>query len=123
MQLLISYTSRSFVFLEPVDPVALGIPTYFEVIPRRDARDLRTIRTKLENDKYDSVETFETDLDLMVDNALHFNGGDSEVGKVSYMVRVKYKDMLSGLRSSVSGKRKGNEKGTPQPTKKMKMTG
>lgn len=59
----------------------------------------------------------------MIDNAIHFNGGDSDVGKVSYMVRDKYRDMLSGLRSTASTKRKGNEKGTPQPTKKMKMMG
>ncbi|KAJ3487118.1 hypothetical protein NLI96_g3752 [Meripilus lineatus] len=64
----------SFVFREPVDPIALGIPTYFDVIPRRDARDLRTIRQKLDADKYDTVEALEADLDLMIDNALHFNG-------------------------------------------------
>lgn len=120
---LIWLSGRSFVFREPVDPVALGIPTYFEVIPRRDARDLRTIRQKLDADKYDTVEAFEADLDLMVDNAIHFNGADSEVGKVSFMVRDKYKDMLSSLRSSSNSKRKGNERGTPQPSKKLKMMG
>lgn len=112
---------RSFVFREPVDPIALGIPTYFDVIPRRDARDLRTIRQKLDADKYDTVEALEADLDLMIDNALHFNGADSEVGKISYIVRDKYKDMLSSLRSNSTAKRKGNERGTPQPSKKMKM--
>lgn len=69
------------------------------------------------------MEAFEADLDLMVDNAIHFNGADSEVGKVSFMVRDKYKDMLSSLRSSSNSKRKGNERGTPQPSKKLKMMG
>ncbi|KAH8094603.1 hypothetical protein BXZ70DRAFT_1009904 [Cristinia sonorae] len=115
----------SFVFREPVDPIALEIPMYHEVIPKKDARDLRTIRQKLEADKYDSVEAFEADLDLMVDNALLFNGQTSEVGKIAYMLKDKYKEMLSGLRNgSTNAKRKGNgsvEKGTPQPSKKAKI--
>lgn len=102
--------------------MALGIPTYFEVIPRKDARDLKTIRTKLDNDKYDSVDAFEADLDLMIDNAILFNGADSEVGKIAFIVRDKYKDHLSGLKVAASTKRKGDKNSvTPQPSKKLKM--
>lgn len=108
-------------FREPVDPVALGIPMYYDIIPRKDARDLSTIKQKLEADKYDSVEAFEADLDLMIDNAIRFNGPDSEVGKISYIVRDKYRDMLSSLRTTSSTKRKGGDKGTPQPTKKARV--
>ncbi|OCH90063.1 hypothetical protein OBBRIDRAFT_793679 [Obba rivulosa] len=110
----------SWVFREPVDPVLLGIPTYFDVIPKKDARDLRTIRTKLDSDKYDSVEAFEADMDLMIDNAIRFNGADSEVGKVAVQLRNRYKDVLSGIRSS-STKRKGSDRGTPQPAKRAKL--
>ncbi len=39
----------------------MGIPTYSDMIPRKDARDLRTIREKLDADKYDSVAAFEAD--------------------------------------------------------------
>ncbi|CAL1694239.1 unnamed protein product [Somion occarium] len=111
----------AWVFREPVDPVKLGIPMYFDIIPRRDARDLSTIKQKLEVDKYDSVEAFEADLDLMIDNAIRFNGPDSDVGRISYAVRDKCKDMLSSVRTTVSTKRKGGEKGTPQPNKKVRM--
>ena len=104
-----------------MDPIALGIPMYFDIIPRKDARDLSTIKQKLDTDKYDSVDAFEADLDLMIDNAIRFNGSDSEVGKISYIVRGKYRDMLSSLRTTSSTKRKGGDKGTPQPTKKVKM--
>ncbi|GBE77479.1 Transcription initiation factor TFIID subunit 2 [Sparassis crispa] len=110
----------SFVFREPVDPVLLGVPTYFDVIPRKDARDLRTIRQKLEADKYDSVEAFETDMDLMITNAITFNGPTSEVGKISVLARNKYKDLLANLRSTAV-KRKGSDRGTPQPPKKAKL--
>src|ERR1700733_15782367 len=80
---------RSWVFREPVDPELLGIPTYFDVIPRKDARDLKTIRQKLDSDKYDSAEAFEADIDLMTHNALAFNGADSEVGKIAVAVRKR----------------------------------
>ena len=112
---------RSWVFREPVDPVVLGIPTYFDVIPRKNARDLRTIRQKLDSDKYDSVEAFEADLDLMVDNAILFNGADSEVGLVAVELKNKYRDLLSPLKGGGASKRKNGEKGTPQPSKKARL--
>ncbi|KAI9057062.1 hypothetical protein FKP32DRAFT_1598551 [Trametes sanguinea] len=111
----------SWVFREPVDPIALGIPTYFDVIPRKDARDLRTIQQKLNADKYDSVEAFEADLDLMIHNAITFNGADSEVGKLAVQLRNRYRELLSPIRGT-NGKRKGSEKGTPQPSKKVKLS-
>ncbi|KAJ3526870.1 hypothetical protein NM688_g8206 [Phlebia brevispora] len=112
----------SWVFREPVDPVALGIPTYFDVIPRKNARDLRTIRQKLDADKYDSIDAFEADLDLMVDNAILFNGSDSEVAKWGIDLRNKYRDLLSPLKNGgTTAKRKNGEKSTPQPTKKARL--
>ncbi|KAI0652328.1 hypothetical protein C8Q79DRAFT_937038 [Trametes meyenii] len=110
----------SWVFREPVDPIALGIPTYHDVIPKKDARDLRTIQQKLNTDKYESVEAFEADLDLMIHNAITFNGADSEVGQVAVQLRARYRDLLAPIRGT-NGKRKGGEKGTPQPAKKVKL--
>ena len=104
-----------------MDPVALGIPTYFDVIPRKNARDLRTIRQKLDADKYDSVEAWEADMDLMIDNAILFNGADSEVGRIAVIMRNKRKELASGVKSTVM-KRKGSDKGTPQPSKKVKLS-
>ena len=104
-----------------MDPVALQIPTYFEVIPKKNARDLRTIRQKLEAEKYDSVEAFEADMDLMVDNAVTFNGADSEVGQVAFVLRDKYREMLSSLRGTGPVKRKSGDKSTPQPSKKVRL--
>ena len=62
---------RSFVFREPVDPVLLQIPTYFDVIPKKNARDLRTIRQKLDADKYDSIDAWEADMDLMIEVCIY----------------------------------------------------
>lgn len=112
----------SWVFREPVDPEKLGIPTYFDVIPRHQARDLRTIRQKLDADKYDSIEAFEADLDLMIRNAITFNGADSEVGKIAVVVRNRYRELLSNVKMQAAKKRKETDtKGgsaTPQPVNK-----
>ncbi|KAJ3571564.1 hypothetical protein NP233_g3673 [Leucocoprinus birnbaumii] len=110
-----------WVFREPVDPELLGIPTYFEVIPKKDARDLRTIRQKLDNDKYDTVEAFEADLDLMIQNAIKFNGLESEVGRIAVQSQSKIQELLAGFRTGGTKKRKDSDKGTPQPSKKVKV--
>ncbi|KAH7907029.1 hypothetical protein BJ138DRAFT_1137716 [Hygrophoropsis aurantiaca] len=112
----------SWVFREPVDPVLLGIPTYFDVIPRKDARDLRTIRQRLDTDKYDSVAAFESDLELMVRNAITFNGVDSEVGVIAVNFKERMKELMVIAKSGQTKKRKEGEKGTPQPMKKVKLT-
>ncbi|KAF9055881.1 hypothetical protein BJ165DRAFT_1336062, partial [Panaeolus papilionaceus] len=111
---------QSFIFLEPVDPVMLGIPTYFDIIPRKDARDLKTIRSKLDSDKYDTVEAFEADLDLMIHNALKFNGPDSEVGVLSSSFHNRIREQCAGWKSGTVKKRKDTDQGTPQPSKKVK---
>ena len=114
-------THSSFVFREPVDPVALKIPTYFDIIPRKDARDLRTIRQKLDADKYDSVEAFEGDIELMFNNAITFNSLESDVGAVTVAVRNRMHELLDAWKSGTNKKRKDSEKGTPQPVKKLKL--
>ena len=107
-----------------MDPVALGIPTYFDVIPRKDARDLRTILTKLNQDKYDSIDALEADLDLMVRNAILFNGADSEVGDMAVHMQTRYRELLAPIRGGQANgqaKRKGVDGGKPPPTKKAKL--
>ncbi|KAG5220968.1 Transcription initiation factor TFIID [Salix suchowensis] len=98
-----------WVFLEPVDPVALGVPTYFEIIPRKDARDIRTIRDKLEAGDYDTAEAFEADVHLMFANAIKFNGAQSEVGVITAKARAKFKDLMDGYRQ---GLRRRGKRGT-----------
>jgi transcription initiation factor TFIID subunit 2 len=107
------------VFREPVDPVALGIPMYHDIIPKKDARDLRTIRQKLDNDKYDSVDGLEADMELMIANAIKFNGLESEVGQIAVQLRTKIREGLNGINPSRKRKDGG---GTPQPgAKKVKL--
>lgn len=107
-----------------MDPIALEIPTYFDVIPRKDARDLKTILSKLNQDKYETVEAFEADLDLMINNAILFNGADSDVGGMAVKLQNRYRELLGpikGIGGSGHAKRKGGDGGKPPPAKKAKL--
>jgi transcription initiation factor TFIID subunit 2 len=117
-------SDSSFVFREPVDPVALGIPQYYDVIPRKNARDLRTIRQKLEQDKYESFGAWEADIELMVRNAIHFNGADSEVGIIAAQLQARIEELVANLKGVGTGKkRKESDKTNGAPAnKKAKLT-
>mmetsp|Transcript_4286 Transcript_4286/g.8260 ORF Transcript_4286/g.8260 Transcript_4286/m.8260 type:complete len:1421 (-) Transcript_4286:207-4469(-) len=59
------------IFASPVDPIALGIPTYFEVI--KNPMDLGTIQTKMDHNEIDSPEEFARLVHLTFQNAIQFN--------------------------------------------------
>ncbi|OXC60064.1 hypothetical protein LQV05_005617 [Cryptococcus neoformans] len=61
-------------FRLPVDPIALGIPQYFDIIPPEDARDLGLIKLKLEKGQYQTAKQVDEDVELMLENARVFNG-------------------------------------------------
>jgi bromodomain-containing factor 1 len=67
----------SFDFNIKVDPVALGIPHYFDVI--KNPMDFGTINNKLNNSLYCQVQEFISDVELVFNNALTFNPPDSPV--------------------------------------------
>lgn len=100
-------------FWEPVDPIALGIPTYHEVIPKKDARDLRTIRENLDADKYESVDAWEAEMDLMVNNAIKFNSLESEVGQAAVKLQTRVRESLSTLRVSGGSTQQGKKRSAP----------
>lgn len=58
----------------PVDPIALQIPQYFEIIPPEDARDLSLVKNKLDRGGYSTARQVDEDVELMLENARIFNG-------------------------------------------------
>uniref|UniRef100_A0A7S4AEH9 Bromo domain-containing protein n=1 Tax=Pseudo-nitzschia australis TaxID=44445 RepID=A0A7S4AEH9_9STRA len=58
-------------FSEPVDPVALNIPTYLQVI--KEPMDLRTLNRKMEGNDVKSPEEFARLCRLIFENAVMFN--------------------------------------------------
>lgn len=92
----------SGLFLQPVDPVALGIPHYFSVIPKEDARDLSLIEGKLKSDQYVSVKGFTDDVALMVGNARKFNALDPAVLALVDAFDKQYRKELATARQSIN---------------------
>ncbi|KAJ2715393.1 hypothetical protein H4R19_001228, partial [Coemansia spiralis] len=64
-------------FLQPVDPVALGVPTYFDIV--KNPMDLSTIQKKLGKKAYPAVADFVADIQLIVDDCFLFNAPDTPV--------------------------------------------
>ena len=70
-----------WVFLEPVDPVALNLPDYFDVV--KNPMDLSLVKKKLESASYGDTELFATDVRLVYNNAILYNGEASAVGEIA----------------------------------------
>ena len=68
-------------FLYPVDPIALNIPTYTEIV--KNPRDLQTIEEKLKSYSYANDKEFDNDLMLIWSNAKIFNGPMTEVHQMA----------------------------------------
>lgn len=94
-------------FLQPVDPIALGIPDYFDVI--QDPMDLSTMRNKLENGRYRSLGEFEGDFRLMIANCRTYNPPETEVVRMA----VETEALFEQAKRQVSQKSSGS--GTASP--------
>ena len=89
-------------FLQPVDPVALNIPTYFTVV--QHPMDISTIEKQYSN--YEGYEKVKEHLDLMFDNCLLFNGQDSPVSMIAKNLRSWYQKEMLKLPTQVVDKSK-----------------
>jgi Bromodomain/TAZ zinc finger len=77
-----------WVFREAVDPVALGLPDYFDVV--KNPMHLDLIRNKLENAIYSDMESFARDTRLVFENAILYNGESSEVGELAQSILTRF---------------------------------
>jgi len=71
----------SFIFSEPVDPVKLNIPDYFQVI--KNPMDLGTVQKKLDRNEYASVDAIVADIRLTFQNAMKYNPVGHEVHSIA----------------------------------------
>ena len=102
---------HGWVFNSPVDPVELGLPDYFEVIKK--PMDLGTIRKRLENGCYHSLEEFEAHCNLTFDNAMMYNPQGSVVYNMAEEMKNKfaqdYQNLMKQLNAEEDVKRKNGE--------------
>lgn len=79
-------------FLKPVDPVALGVPTYFDLV--KNPMDLSTIQKKLSRKKYQNVADFVADIQLILDDCFLFNIVDTPVHECGKAMEKEAKELL-----------------------------
>jgi hypothetical protein len=77
VQKLMIHSKNVNMFNRPVDPVALGIPDYFDVV--KCPMDLGSIRSKLQRGFYENVSDCIADMDLVFQNAMTFNASTHPV--------------------------------------------
>jgi len=71
----------SWPFLEPVDPIALGIPDYHEVIKR--PMDLGSVARRLQSGAYPHAGEFAFEVNLVVTNAMTYNPPGHQVHQLA----------------------------------------
>ncbi|KAK0529562.1 hypothetical protein OC835_004301 [Tilletia horrida] len=98
----------ALLFANPVDPVALNIPTYFQVIRKEDARDLSTILANLQADKYESVRQIDEDVHLMLANCYKFNAGNEAVVAQAKAFEAFYRKELVQAKASIAKQSAGS---------------
>lgn len=80
-------------FNDPVDPIKLHLPQYFEIITT--PMDLGTVKGKLRGGHYQSLQSCFSDIELVFTNAMRFNSSDHIVHRFA-------RDLLLEFRSEVN---------------------
>jgi bromodomain-containing factor 1 len=100
-------------FKDPVDHVALNIPTYPDLV--KTPMDLSTMENKLKENRYTYIKDFMADLDQMIVNSELFNNKQHPVTQAGYNLRAYF---LKGM-----GKMpRGGVEEPPKPVKAKKPT-
>jgi hypothetical protein len=86
-------------FLQPVDPIKLGIPTYFDRI--KHPMDISTIQKKLDDNIYLNAQQFMDDITLMFSNCYDFNGRDAIVSKMGQNLEKYFHKQMEKLPTAV----------------------
>lgn len=89
-------------FLDPVDPIALGVPTYFDVI--KNPMDLSTVDRKLKEHRYTSPEEFEADMRLIWKNAMTFNPIGTHVYVMAETIQGEFEQVLKREKEGMNGR-------------------
>lgn len=85
-------------FSKPVDPVALNIPTYPDIIT--EPMDLGTMNEKVKNRKYENVQAFVYDFNLIIGNCERFNGPAHTVTGLAHKLRDTFDKQMARVPSA-----------------------
>jgi Bromodomain/Ankyrin repeats (3 copies) len=87
--------NQSWIFHEPVDPIKLNIPDYFDIVKR--PMDFGTIKKKLNNNFYGSTDEFLKDIELVFSNCKLYNPPESDIVSMCSQVMALYQSQIRVL--------------------------
>lgn len=83
-------------FRVPVDHVALGLKDYLDIV--KEPMDLGTIRKKLLNKEYPTVESCARDIRLVWTNCMTYNQGGNEYYQLADLFAKKFEERYQNIR-------------------------
>lgn len=83
-------------FMSPVDPVALNLPTYFDII--KEPMDFTTIMDKIEKEIYKDEQEFAYDVQLTFNNSILFNPSTAQVHIDAQVLLQKFQTEFLGIK-------------------------
>lgn len=84
-------------FAKPVDPVALLIPDYFDII--KHPMDFGTIKTQLTHGSYDTIDSFAEDVRLVFFNCRTYNKPDSDIVIMAKVLEELFERRLAAVKA------------------------
>ncbi|KAH9488456.1 hypothetical protein Btru_062790 [Bulinus truncatus] len=99
LEKLVKQDPESLPFRQPVDPVVLHIPDYFEIVKK--PMDLSTIRRKLDSGMYKDPWEYVDDVWLMFDNAWLYNRKTSRVYKYASKLAEVFESEIDSVMQSL----------------------
>jgi len=88
--------------------ITLDIPDYLVIV--KNPMDLSTVKSRLLSSQYKNLESFEADVKLVFQNAILYNGEDSDIGSIAKQgmdtFEKRFTSALNGLQSTEDDKTK-----------------
>jgi bromodomain and PHD finger-containing protein 1 len=108
---LISSKDTNAIFMEPVD--VTEVPDYTDVV--KHPMDLSTMKNKIDNFQYRSLDNFEDDFNLMVSNCLAYNSKDTIFYRAGLRIRDQGGNIIKSAKADADLAGLDEETGTFLP--------
>ncbi|CAD8138801.1 unnamed protein product [Paramecium octaurelia] len=89
---LIWKAKGAYFFHKPVDQKEFHITDYFEIVKK--PMDFGTIKNKLNVNAYKNFREFHTDMLLVFDNCVLYNGNQSAIGQIGVNIKSEYLSLI-----------------------------
>jgi hypothetical protein len=93
------HQKNAYWFRHPVDPVALNIPTYFDIV--KTPMSLIQVKNNIIDEKYETEDEFVRDMRLVFTNAIIFNPEHSQVRIEAQTLLQKFEKDFLGIKPEV----------------------